>query len=123
MIRRPPRSTLFPYTTLFRSLSILGTCGGILGVLVDAGIRYVCLADGRAVSLGGSAAAPVWNSGFVRGEQSDAGLCLFHACDSLESLKRFLQSLDDSKSTRYIAASRDINDDGTHRLHWSIEDP
>src|SRR3712207_7915051 len=27
MIRRPPRSTLFPYTTLFRSLSML--CGGI----------------------------------------------------------------------------------------------
>src|SRR5437868_9496610 len=25
MIRRPPRSTLFPYTTLFRSLRILGT--------------------------------------------------------------------------------------------------
>src|SRR2546425_6859169 len=24
MIRRPPRSTLFPYTTLFRSLSSLG---------------------------------------------------------------------------------------------------
>src|SRR3712207_8291105 len=24
MIRRPPRSTLFPYTTLFRSFSILG---------------------------------------------------------------------------------------------------
>src|SRR3712207_7914276 len=25
MIRRPPRSTLFPYTTLFRSLHIAGT--------------------------------------------------------------------------------------------------
>src|SRR2546430_13394914 len=25
MIRRPPRSTLFPYTTLFRSLPIKGT--------------------------------------------------------------------------------------------------
>src|SRR2546425_6987084 len=25
MIRRPPRSTLFPYTTLFRSLETLGT--------------------------------------------------------------------------------------------------
>src|SRR3712207_7252214 len=25
MIRRPPRSTLFPYTTLFRSLAVLGT--------------------------------------------------------------------------------------------------
>src|SRR3989449_5233283 len=24
MIRRPPRSTLFPYTTLFRSLELLG---------------------------------------------------------------------------------------------------
>src|SRR5690348_18136937 len=27
MIRRPPRSTLFPYTTLFRSLSMLGRGG------------------------------------------------------------------------------------------------
>src|SRR3712207_7814852 len=36
MIRRPPRSTLFPYTTLFRSdvgNEVLGCCGtqGILG--------------------------------------------------------------------------------------------
>src|SRR2546422_1401661 len=28
MIRRPPRSTLFPYTTLFRSSSEVGTRGG-----------------------------------------------------------------------------------------------
>src|SRR3712207_9312104 len=26
MIRRPPRSTLFPYTTLFRSATALATC-------------------------------------------------------------------------------------------------
>src|SRR3712207_7503936 len=34
MIRRPPRSTLFPYTTLFRSLAAAGLLllGGILGV-------------------------------------------------------------------------------------------
>src|SRR2546425_9588052 len=35
MIRRPPRSTLFPYTTLFRSLSeqarLRGTQRGIIG--------------------------------------------------------------------------------------------
>src|SRR3712207_8810690 len=31
MIRRPPRSTLFPYTTLFRSQGTAGT-----GALVDA---------------------------------------------------------------------------------------
>src|SRR2546422_4044720 len=30
MIRRPPRSTLFPYTTLFRSLPIV--VGGLVGV-------------------------------------------------------------------------------------------
>src|SRR5260370_9010100 len=28
MIRRPPRSTLFPYTTLFRSVWQLPQCGG-----------------------------------------------------------------------------------------------
>src|SRR3712207_7605650 len=27
MIRRPPRSTLFPYTTLFRSIYVFGTFG------------------------------------------------------------------------------------------------
>src|SRR2546427_1593378 len=27
MIRRPPRSTLFPYTTLFRSQGLLHECG------------------------------------------------------------------------------------------------
>src|SRR2546422_2273453 len=32
MIRRPPRSTLFPYTTLFRSNRVLaGIMGGLLG--------------------------------------------------------------------------------------------
>src|SRR5688572_32105281 len=30
MIRRPPRSTLFPYTTLFRSLQEPGASGGRL---------------------------------------------------------------------------------------------
>src|SRR5439155_21450922 len=34
MIRRPPRSTLFPYTTLFRSVSIAGTS---LGAMVTRG--------------------------------------------------------------------------------------
>src|ERR1035438_10632768 len=30
MIRRPPRSTLFPYTTLFRSVGIFSGCNFIL---------------------------------------------------------------------------------------------
>src|SRR3712207_4930274 len=36
MIRRPPRSTLFPYTTLFRSLGLLGGERGARGLGVEA---------------------------------------------------------------------------------------
>src|SRR3712207_7579628 len=44
MIRRPPRSTLFPYTTLFRSVAVplsgpiltLGLLGSVLGNVVPA---------------------------------------------------------------------------------------
>src|SRR2546430_6486444 len=38
MIRRPPRSTLFPYTTLFRSgLRVLGRCESTPRFLEEAG--------------------------------------------------------------------------------------
>ena len=43
MIRRPPRSTLFPYTTLFRSATVGSEQGGIRPVLVvqnDIGNQY-----------------------------------------------------------------------------------
>src|SRR3712207_8233871 len=32
MIRRPPRSTLFPYTTLFRSAIVLFSVGGLFAI-------------------------------------------------------------------------------------------
>src|SRR2546427_4099984 len=50
MIRRPPRSTLFPYTTLFRSLGsfyavVSGTLAGIvIGLLTE----YYTSADDRS---------------------------------------------------------------------------
>src|SRR5258708_8060814 len=34
MIRRPPRSTLFPYTTLFRSPSRVSALAPVIGVVV-----------------------------------------------------------------------------------------
>src|SRR3712207_8576980 len=40
MIRRPPRSTLFPYTTLFRSAAV-GSLGGPVLVATDARRREV----------------------------------------------------------------------------------
>src|SRR3712207_8761743 len=36
MIRRPPRSTLFPYTTLFRSQRLLVVESGVVGTDDDA---------------------------------------------------------------------------------------
>src|SRR5258705_9509607 len=36
MIRRPPRSTLFPYTTLFRSLHTLARIGDLAGNRIGA---------------------------------------------------------------------------------------
>src|SRR2546426_5856878 len=43
MIRRPPRSTLFPYTTLFRSVRLQDLVDLVLGLLLDLG----ALARGR----------------------------------------------------------------------------
>src|SRR3712207_6888646 len=36
MIRRPPRSTLFPYTTLFRSSTIPNPSEAVVGLLIFA---------------------------------------------------------------------------------------
>src|SRR2546427_6600384 len=46
MIRRPPRSTLFPYTTLFRSILVTGGAGFIGSHVVDR-----LLADGHRVAI------------------------------------------------------------------------
>src|SRR3712207_8027424 len=65
MIRRPPRSTLFPYTTLFRSALGAPAAGGNLqdpeswaGLRVHAGLpqRGACasIAFGRGHKKGGS---------------------------------------------------------------------
>src|SRR2546430_13496143 len=44
MIRRPPRSTLFPYTTLFRSVMTLAT-GGCAGRLDPSPLQPLTQAD------------------------------------------------------------------------------
>src|SRR3712207_8728901 len=49
MIRRPPRSTLFPYTTLFRSLPLLEL--GLLAVQQPLMERQVLLLVHRAVDV------------------------------------------------------------------------
>src|SRR3712207_7210751 len=55
MIRRPPRSTLFPYTTLFRSLAGVGVRSGVLGRMVLVALEDVHALDLRQVGLAGHA--------------------------------------------------------------------
>src|SRR2546426_3643754 len=48
MIRRPPRSTLFPYTTLFRSVPMIGIGGRTSGPLVT--LQSVRIGDVEATN-------------------------------------------------------------------------
>src|SRR5260370_35441356 len=54
MIRRPPRSTLFPYTTLFRSLEVGAAFGGV-GIGGEQVVNFFLLAAHafRVVGEGG----------------------------------------------------------------------
>ena len=49
MIRRPPRSTLFPYTTLFRSVEVIDDCELFHGVWEKGGREQVWMSHGDRV--------------------------------------------------------------------------
>ena len=61
MIRRPPRSTLFPYTTLFRSIAIAGSSiGGGIAVAYTGSAALAAMSErpemfGRAMVVVGLA--------------------------------------------------------------------
>src|SRR2546426_6071522 len=59
MIRRPPRSTLFPYTTLFRSGFAaagedLASCGAVLARIIPAGSLEQIILDRKSTRLNSS---------------------------------------------------------------------
>src|SRR2546425_6892255 len=52
MIRRPPRSTLFPYTTLFRSREVRRAAG-----------KINCVSEGSTMTEGTGGGALLWGAG------------------------------------------------------------
>src|SRR3712207_7332332 len=56
MIRRPPRSTLFPYTTLFRSAQLEGSGPG--GRIVKADVQAASESGTATVATDGAKAEP-----------------------------------------------------------------
>src|SRR3712207_843278 len=71
MIRRPPRSTLFPYTTLFRSLPLLAAAAG--DVPIGMGVSMAVWDDDLHASLEPGAPSPRARLELVRAI-TDAGL-------------------------------------------------
>src|SRR3712207_8588932 len=59
MIRRPPRSTLFPYTTLFRSGAIAGALLGALALQLSIPIDVHLPVVGVLILVGSLAALPL----------------------------------------------------------------
>src|SRR3712207_6863706 len=60
MIRRPPRSTLFPYTTLFRSTEFVANLGSVLaGALRTGANALVGLVVGALIGVLGAVLASV----------------------------------------------------------------
>src|SRR2546430_7966191 len=74
MIRRPPRSTLFPYTTLFRSREIRALLGGRrVDVSVDGGVRA---ALAKALADDGASDRKSTRLNSSHSQISYAGFCL-----------------------------------------------
>src|SRR5258708_24009433 len=65
MIRRPPRSTLFPYTTLFRSHRERNIFLGFLGHLRLAGDRHLHAVDLLGIAFTDAALASVVDRALV----------------------------------------------------------
>src|SRR5690349_23126184 len=62
MIRRPPRSTLFPYTTLFRSMSYRRAWGMLRRFEQDFGAPLVIKTRGQVTRLSALAEKLLWRS-------------------------------------------------------------
>src|SRR3712207_7249580 len=78
MIRRPPRSTLFPYTTLFRSaIGLVGLASGRPRAAVPAlagGIAVLVLVDPELAGDVGFALSVLATSGLLRSEEHTSEL-------------------------------------------------
>src|SRR5256885_5864694 len=86
MIRRPPRSTLFPYTTLFRSLDLVNRLGGrILFGLRRALLSGLARALAHRIALPG---ADFWNRDRKSTRLNSSHLVISYAVFCLKKKKK-----------------------------------
>src|SRR2546425_9420020 len=82
MIRRPPRSTLFPYTTLFRSRSLGAMPWNGVALLGGLGGR------GRSAVKGGPGRIPPWAGGRSEEHTSELQSLAYLVCRLLLEKKK-----------------------------------
>src|SRR5258705_9190581 len=75
MIRRPPRSTLFPYTTLFRSVAQSNS--------LDIYVRHLLFGNAHAIVLNLNAQPPL----AIRGPQLDSAAINFRRQTMLQAVR------------------------------------
>src|SRR5258708_25505031 len=99
MIRRPPRSTLFPYTTLFRSMSGVG---GVAAMVIYSA------QSGQTVVVDGSSAAPAAiDDDRLRSEEHTSELqSPDHLVCRLLLEKKKNQNITDSQVVQYTTLTR-----------------
>src|SRR2546422_5449116 len=119
MIRRPPRSTLFPYTTLFRSINIgnpasyeravraIRETNGVVTAVSDEEIfEAKAVVDAAGVGCEPASAASVagvrqlLHSGVIDPGQLVVAVLTGHLLKDPDSVTRYHQAAEDRKSTR-----------------------
>src|SRR3712207_7469747 len=101
MIRRPPRSTLFPYTTLFRSLTLVQKLMPS-GALTE-GLNWIHTARGVAAAVG------AWTAGHIA---DSAG-----GRTALDRKSTRLNSSHANISYAVFCLKKNMNDRNTSRLY------
>src|SRR3712207_9545708 len=99
MIRRPPRSTLFPYTTLFRSRQAVALPHVVVG---QFGVRPVPDPDGNAVEEGAVFGDPVFGVNVYPVEHTGVG-------QPAAEPGRAVRVVEDRKSTRLNSSHANIS--------------
>src|SRR2546430_9615229 len=74
MIRRPPRSTLFPYTTLFRSGVILGIFAATGMLFQNDGLQFTAASTSAFLTQFYAILIPVWVAWRGRSEEHTSEL-------------------------------------------------
>src|SRR2546423_4107901 len=95
MIRRPPRSTLFPYTTLFRSLLLAAVLAWALLAAARPGRAWLLLAAGAWIKVVPLVLAPLWLARTGRSEEHTSELqsLAYLVCRLLLEKKKNTRSL------------------------------